>query len=99
MTLNTYTAFELSPTTSANSTTKTVSVPSMLGVFNVGPNEAFLMYGSGAQTATTTVDTGYKVAIPAGAYREFEIGLSNGFSAICASGSATLRCNLGVNRL
>lgn len=90
-----YLAFVLSPTTSADSTTVTSEGISILGVFNVGSNEAFVKYGMGAQTATTTVETGYNFSVPAGAYREIEVDRSNGFSAICASGSATLRCNLG----
>lgn len=93
-TFTVYDTFELTPTTSANSSVRAVT-KTILQVQNAGPNRAFLKYGVGAQTATTTPATGYTVALDVGMFLRLDTQNSTGFSAICASGVATLYCNLG----
>lgn len=54
-------------------------------VYNAGPSDAFMRWGSSAQTATTN-----DIIIPVGTVQLFRKDGASVFAAICAAGSATV---------
>jgi hypothetical protein len=83
--------------TSASTTLNAIGIANTeLYVYNAATTVAFVTWGVGAQTATST-GTG-AIAIPPGGTRVFEKGNADTIAAILASGTGTVYVMTGLGR-
>lgn len=87
-------SLSLSVTTASAAVTLDATSPQVC-IHNDGTSTALIVWGSTAQTATTS-DGGWLVSIPAGGVCTFTKGAATSLAAITASGTATLRISQGV---